>query len=263
METPGPARRPGLVFPRVGGVHDARGVLRIRHRGRARRGARRGCTTACSQGRAEPGPATRPASPRSPPRRPRGRRGAYRRPVVLVVGDSLVQRGFETSGWVASLARVRAGRGRGQPRVQRVQHALGARAHDARTRLASAAPRRRARGDPSRRERRRAARGPQERIRRARSRVRATPRLDRRACWRGGSRHSTETCRAVRASPVDEEERLRITTERRGMPADLLDRDAERTRACAEAARRVRREVRLRFDSGPARGVPGTRRGLG
>ena len=35
-------------------------------------------------------------------------RGAYRRPVVLVVGDSLVQRGFETSGWVASLARAYA-----------------------------------------------------------------------------------------------------------------------------------------------------------
>ena len=34
--------------------------------------------------------------------------GAYRRPVVLVVGDSLVQRGFETNGWVASLARAYA-----------------------------------------------------------------------------------------------------------------------------------------------------------
>ena len=45
--------------------------------------------------------------------------------------------------------------------------------------------------------------------------------------------------------PVDEEERLRITTERRGMPADLLDRDAERAAAYADAARRVGEKTRV------------------
>ena len=57
----------------------------------------------------------------------------------------------------------------------------------------------------------------------------------------GSKTRQTQQTRVVLCvpPPVDEEERLRITTERRGMPADLLDRDAERTRAYAEAARRV------------------------
>jgi|TARA_B110000977_G_C11082546_1_gene493398 lysophospholipase L1-like esterase len=44
--------------------------------------------------------------------------------------------------------------------------------------------------------------------------------------------------------PIDQEERLRITTEVRGMPADLLDRSSDRLAKFADAARGVARDTK-------------------
>ena len=171
-------------------------------------------------------------------------RGAYRRPVVLVVGDSLVQRGFETSGWVASLARAYA---RVADVVNRGYSGYNTRwVRELMTHEPDLFPPRRdvalvvillGANDAARPEGRKSGYGV------------PVPEYERHLGWiveryaggPGSKTRQTQQTRVVLCvpPPVDEEERLRITTERRGMPADLLDRDAERTRAYAEAARRV------------------------
>jgi lysophospholipase L1-like esterase len=160
---------------------------------------------------------------------------------VLVVGDSLVQRGFETSGWVASLARAYA---RVADVVNRGYSGYNTRwVRELMTHEPDLFPPRRdvalvvillGANDAARPEGRKSGYGV------------PVPEYERHLGWiverfKGGGSGFTQQTRVVLCvpPPVDEEERLRITTERRGMPADLLDRDAERTRAYAEAARRV------------------------
>jgi lysophospholipase L1-like esterase len=166
--------------------------------------------------------------------------GAYRRPVVLVVGDSLVQRGFETNGWVASLARAYA---RVADVVNRGYSGYNTRwVRDLMTDDPGLFPPRRdvalavillGANDAARPEGRKSAYATrveeyEENLRWIVSRF-------------VSEADETSYTRVVLCTPppIDEEERLRITTEQRGMPADLLDRDAERAAAYADAARRV------------------------
>ena len=166
--------------------------------------------------------------------------GAYRRPVVLVVGDSLVQRGFETNGWVASLARAYA---RVADVVNRGYSGYNTRwVRDLMTDDPGLFPPRRdvalavillGANDAAR---------PEGRKSRYATRVEEYEENLRWIVSRFVSEaDETSYTRVVLCTPppIDEEERLRITTEQRGMPADLLDRDAERAAAYADAARRV------------------------
>ena len=174
-------------------------------------------------------------------------RGAYGRPVVLVVGDSLVQRGFETNGWVASLARAYA---RVADVVNRGYSGYNTRwVRELMTNEPDLFPPRRdvalvvillGANDAARPEGRKSAYGVgvaeyEENLRWIVERYAASDAKE-------SETHTREKRTRVVLCvppPIDEEERLRITTERRGMPADLLDRDAARTAAYAAAARRV------------------------
>ena len=165
--------------------------------------------------------------------------GAYRRPVVLVVGDSLVQRGFETNGWVASLARAYA---RVADVVNRGYSGYNTRwVRDLMTRDPDLFPPRRdvalavillGANDAAR---------PEGRKSRYATRVEE---YEENLRWIVERFSSTRVVLCT-PPPIDEEERLRITTEQRGMPADLLDRDAERAAAYADAARRVGEKTRV------------------
>jgi lysophospholipase L1-like esterase len=172
--------------------------------------------------------------------------GAYRRPVVLVVGDSLVQRGFETNGWVASLARAYA---RVADVINRGYSGYNTRwVRDLMTDDPGLFPPRRdvalavillGANDAAR---------PEGRKSRYATRVEEYEENLRWIVSRFVSEaEETTDTRVVLCTPppIDEEERLRITTEQRGMPADLLDRDAERAAAYADAARRVGENTRV------------------
>ena len=176
-------------------------------------------------------------------------RGAYRRPIVLVVGDSLVQRGFEDDGWVASIARAYA---RVADVVNRGYSGYNTRwVRDLMTREPDLFPPRRdvalvvillGANDAARPDGRKSAYGVdlpeyEENLRWIVERYAPTSAKD----VDGESNARVVLCVPP---PIDEEERLRITTHQRGMPADLLDRDAERTAAYAAAARRVGEAIR-------------------
>ena len=166
-------------------------------------------------------------------------RGAYRRPIVLVVGDSLVQRGFEDDGWVASIARAYA---RVADVVNRGYSGYNTRwVRDLMTRDPDLFPPRRdvalavillGANDAAR---------PEGRKSRYATRVEE---YEENLRWIVERFSSTRVVLCT-PPPIDEEERLRITTEQRGMPADLLDRDAERAAAYADAARRVGEKTRV------------------
>ena len=177
-------------------------------------------------------------------------RGAYGRPVVLVIGDSLVQRGFETNGWVAQLAQKYArsadivSRGYSgyntrwmkelmthepdlfpQPRTGKTNGVLG---EVCLVIILLGA------NDAVRPEGRKNHYGV------------SVEEYEKNLKWIIGRYVDVDDASSPRNGvvlctppPVDEDERLRLTTEGRGMPADLLDRSFERTAAYAEAARRV------------------------
>jgi lysophospholipase L1-like esterase len=166
--------------------------------------------------------------------------------VVLVVGDSLVQRGFETNGWVASLARAYA---RVADVINRGYSGYNTRwVRDLMTDDPGLFPPRRdvalavillGANDAAR---------PEGRKSRYATRVEEYEENLRWIVSRFVSEaDETSYTRVVLCTPppIDEEERLRITTEQRGMPADLLDRDAERAAAYADAARRVGENTRV------------------
>ena len=160
--------------------------------------------------------------------------GAYRRPVILVIGDSLVQRGFEPGGWVSQLAMEYArsadvvlrgysgyntrwvkelmenepGLFPSSEHVLVVVVLLGA-------------------NDSVRPEGRKTAYGVD------------VPEYEENVKWILDRYKSSKVKILCTPPPIDQEERLRITTDARGMPADLLDRSTERLVMYVEAAKRV------------------------
>jgi lysophospholipase L1-like esterase len=167
-------------------------------------------------------------------------RGAYRRPVILVIGDSLVQRGFVRGGWVGSLANAHA----------RTADVLLRGYAGYNTRWVRELMEHEPGLFPDKKD------------------VAVVVLLlgANDAVLRTGRKHkygvTVETYEAnlrwilqrydgkstikilCTPPPIDQEERLRITTEVRGMPADLLDRSSDRLAKFADAARGVARDTK-------------------
>ena len=151
-------------------------------------------------------------------------RGAYRRPVILVIGDSLVQRGFERpDGWVGSLANEYARfadvvlRGYSGYNTRWIKELMlnEPELFPAADQVAVVVILLGA-NDSVRPEGRKAAYG-----------VDVTE-YAKNLRWIM-DRYSGGTIKILcTPPPVDQEERLRITTDVRGMPASLLDRSSER-----------------------------------